>query len=93
MKQIGKYKANEYIVNVFNSMRINTGFENETMLEIIAEHMGNVLENIDDDIMLNKDDINVVISIEQDQKDKNVINVNILAAMTNENIINIEELF
>lgn len=64
MKQIGKYRANEYIVNVFDSIDIDTEINNKTMLKIIVEHMGNILENINDDIILNKNDADVIVPIE-----------------------------
>jgi len=64
VKQIGRYRANEYIVNVFDSIDIDTEINNKIMLKIIVEHMGNILENINDDIILSKDDVDVVVSIE-----------------------------
>lgn len=42
-----------------------------------------------DGIILNKDDIDVVVLIEEDDENKNTININILAAMTTDNVYSI----
>ncbi|AKL96146.1 hypothetical protein CACET_c27010 [Clostridium aceticum] len=93
MKKIANYsfKINNksITVNVLNSDR-ETYLDNKTMADIVMIHTRNILENINDDITINKDNDNLTISIEQ--VNENTINVNILAAMTNDCIFDTDEL-
>ncbi|AKL96148.1 hypothetical protein CACET_c27030 [Clostridium aceticum] len=94
MKRIGKYNITtdnkDIDIYVFNSDR-ETYLDKKTMFNIIIENTRSILANINDDTTINKDNDNLVVSIEQ--INENTINVNILAAMTNDCIIDADDFY
>ncbi|AKL96147.1 hypothetical protein CACET_c27020 [Clostridium aceticum] len=88
MKLIKKYIVEDKILfNVYDSLFKDAliDFDETEMLEIIDLHTKTIINNIADDIMLSKNNNTIVVSISKNID--NGIDVNILAAMTRDNII------